>query len=220
MRSPLTRAAKSVQALRTVLGTGFTTWQTARSACRNGANQKWSELSRLLHIVRTLRPIRVLEIGIDRGGTMALWSHIAAPNAHLIGLDTKISPEAEFRIRARLGMGQSLHLIQADSHSPASKQQVLDTLNGSKLDFLFIDGDHEYEGVKQDWENYSPLVRGGGVVAFHDIVPDYESRFGRKTRYDSGGVHQLWGQIKSRCPHQEFVEDPEQNGYGIGVMYV
>jgi predicted O-methyltransferase YrrM len=40
-----------------------------------------------------------------------------------------------------------------------------------RLDFLFIDGDHTYEGVKQDFEMYTPLVRKGGLVAMHDIVP-------------------------------------------------
>lgn len=37
------------------------------------------------------------------------------------------------------------------------------------MDFLFIDGDHAYEGVKADFEMYSPLVRKGGLVALHDI---------------------------------------------------
>ena len=32
--------------------------------------------------------------------------------------------------------------------------------------FLFIDADHSYEGVKNDWLNYSPLI--DGMVAFHD----------------------------------------------------
>jgi predicted O-methyltransferase YrrM len=43
-------------------------------------------------------------------------------------------------------------------------------LNEQNLDFLFIDGDHTYKGVKEDFEMYSPLVRKGGVIAFHDIT--------------------------------------------------
>ena len=37
-----------------------------------------------------------------------------------------------------------------------------------KIDFLFIDGDHNYEGVKQDWDLYSKLLKPGSVVVFHD----------------------------------------------------
>ena len=38
------------------------------------------------------------------------------------------------------------------------------------IDFLFIDGNHDYEAVLQDYEQWSPKVRPGGVIAFHDVV--------------------------------------------------
>lgn len=36
------------------------------------------------------------------------------------------------------------------------------------IDLLFIDGDHSYEGVKADYENWAPYVKKGGFIAFHD----------------------------------------------------
>ena len=39
---------------------------------------------------------------------------------------------------------------------------------GSQIDMLFIDGSHQYEYVRQDYEMWSPFVRIGGVLAFHD----------------------------------------------------
>lgn len=39
------------------------------------------------------------------------------------------------------------------------------------FDFLFIDASHLYADVKADYENYSPLVRRGGIIAFHDALP-------------------------------------------------
>lgn len=38
----------------------------------------------------------------------------------------------------------------------------------SNIDFLFIDGDHNYESVKKEWDLYSPLLSFGSIVAFHD----------------------------------------------------
>lgn len=38
------------------------------------------------------------------------------------------------------------------------------------IELLFIDGAHEYEAVKADFENYEPLLLEGGVIAFHDTV--------------------------------------------------
>lgn len=37
-----------------------------------------------------------------------------------------------------------------------------------QIDVLFIDGAHWYEGVKDDWNNFSPFVKSGGWVVFHD----------------------------------------------------
>lgn len=37
-----------------------------------------------------------------------------------------------------------------------------------RIDLLFIDGDHSYEGVKADWESYKSFLVPGSVVVFHD----------------------------------------------------
>lgn len=38
-----------------------------------------------------------------------------------------------------------------------------------RLDVLFIDGDHSYEGVKADWDAYKGFLRRGSIVIFHDV---------------------------------------------------
>jgi len=43
-----------------------------------------------------------------------------------------------------------------------------------KIDLLFIDGDHSYEGVKLDFELYSKLVSPKGVIIIHDTDAQYE----------------------------------------------
>lgn len=40
------------------------------------------------------------------------------------------------------------------------------------IDFLFIDGDHSIEGCRYDFLTFSPFVRRGGFIAFHDYDPD------------------------------------------------
>ena len=39
------------------------------------------------------------------------------------------------------------------------------------FDFIFIDGDHTYDAVKRDFEDWFPLLASGGVLAFHDSAP-------------------------------------------------
>ena len=38
----------------------------------------------------------------------------------------------------------------------------------AKFDFIFIDGDHSYPGVKKDYESVLPYVSENGVMVFHD----------------------------------------------------
>jgi len=59
---------------------------------------------------------------------------------------------------------------------------------------------------------YSPLVRNGGIVAFHDIVPGPPEKV--------GGVPKFWCQIKKYFRHLEIAKDWNQGGFGIGVLYV
>ena len=40
--------------------------------------------------------------------------------------------------------------------------------SGAKFDFVFIDGDHSYDGLRTDWESWTPLIALGGIVALHD----------------------------------------------------
>jgi predicted O-methyltransferase YrrM len=41
-----------------------------------------------------------------------------------------------------------------------------------KIDLIFIDGDHSYEGVKADWDLFLPHMAEFGVVVFHDTIWD------------------------------------------------
>lgn len=103
--------------------------------------------------------------------------------------------------------------MRADSHAAATLEAVRRRLE-DKLDFLFIDGDHSYEGVRRDFELYSPLVREGGFVAFHDIVPS-----GPAGQGDPGEVPVFWREVRERQDVEaEYVEDWNWGSCGIGVV--
>jgi predicted O-methyltransferase YrrM len=81
-----------------------------------------------------------------------------------------------------------------------------------KVDFLFIDGDHTYEGVKADFEMYSGLVRPGGLIVFHDICKHSEQI--------NCHVDRFWQEVKFERRALEFVHDWNQGILGIGVIEV
>jgi predicted O-methyltransferase YrrM len=179
--------------------------------------QVLSEIKQLLEVISQNPPTRLLEIGTAGGGTFFLLSRVAAEDALLISADL---PEGRFgggypKWRGQLIQSfargrQQVHLLAADSHSPETLRQIQQLLKSNPLDFLLIDGDHRYEGVKADFEMYSPLVRPGGLIAFHDIVPGPSDKV--------GGVPQFWQELKKTHSVREFVEDWNQKGYGLGLL--
>jgi hypothetical protein len=115
-------------------------------------------------------------------------------------------------LRALRSEGQTLKLIRADSHNPRTREEVHEWLGGDALDCLLIDGDHRFDGVRRDFLTFGPLVRVGGVIAVHDIVPGPEERV--------GDVPRFWKVVKTAYETRELVDDWGQGGWGIGVVVV
>lgn len=173
-----------------------------------------SEIERFMEEVAQLKPRRLLEIGTARGGTFFLLSRAAAPDAWLISLDlpaSRWSGVTSFVLPRLVLPTQRGLFLHADSHAPQTLATVKGLLGDSRLDLLFIDGDHSYEGVKQDFELYHPLVRAGGMVAFHDIATDPLA--------PDCGVRRLWDEVKQTYPCRE-IFDEFQHGIGIGILRV
>lgn len=194
----------------------------ARSCQPLRSNQKPGEITSLLERLDAMRPALVCEIGSDRGGTLALIASSARSGAEFLSIDLCFSISRHRVYHLLMHPTQRVTCLEADSHSPRTLDRVVDWLRGRKFDFLFIDGDHTYDGVKRDYEMYAPLVRPGGIIAFHDIVPDFRTRFGVPTPRDVGEVPRFWSELKANPPGrlEELVEDPDQDGYGIGVLWV
>ena len=67
----------------------------------------------------------------------------------------------------RLGGGAALLTLQPAWNYLAAAQ-TLAPKRGT-IDFIFIDGDHSYDACKADIVAWTPFVKRGGVVAFHDF---------------------------------------------------
>jgi predicted O-methyltransferase YrrM len=183
--------------------------------------QKNPEITALLRLLQAEPPRTVLEIGTAGGGTLFLLTRLATPDALLVSVDLRHGrfgggyPAWRGRFyRSFARERQRVEPLRGDSHEQGLKRRVERLFDGRALDLLFIDGDHTYEGVQQDLADYSPLVRPGGLIAFHDIVPGGPGKHG-----DPGGVPIFWRELKESHPDAtEFVEDWEWGSCGIGVL--
>ncbi len=174
--------------------------------------QATEEILWLLARVRERRPRVVVEIGTDEGGTLFLWTYAAAPDALIVAVDTRplgrfgrFSPYALVRHGFARGSQRIELLLPRDSHDPSTVEEVRSELAGTPVDFLFIDGDHTYEGVKQDFELYSPLLYEGGIVAIHDIASSLVP-----------GVGRFWSELAATHQTEERIDSE----LGIGLVHL
>lgn len=65
----------------------------------------------------------------------------------------------------KAGVTEFVEIVRKTSHEAAKCWE-------RKIDLIFIDGDHSYEGVKADWELFLPHLSEFGVVVFHDTLWD------------------------------------------------
>lgn len=183
---------------------------------------RW-EFRQLLEELAPVRPQAMLEIGTAKGGSLLAFTRLCAPDAHIVSIDLPRGPFGGgyplwkmplYKAFAR--HGQRLDLVRADSHSASTFAHVQGLFGGRKLDFLFIDGDHRYDGVRSDFETYISLVRPGGIVAFHDVAAPAPDQLTRGN--DSGDVPRFWVELTREHPGQIFVDPQGLGCFGIGII--
>jgi predicted O-methyltransferase YrrM len=177
----------------------------AETAIDQGACQKVWELAEFLDLLAGLSPEVVVEIGSHAGGTLYAWSRIAPT---VIGMDVCES-EMILPHTGKPRGEHGAHMVIGDTHMESTRDELIDYLDGRFIDCLFIDGDHSYDGVRQDYEMYRDLVRPGGLIAFHDIVTH---------QYQLGcEVVKLWTEIRDESAVEIIDSDGDHWG-GIGVL--
>ena len=95
---------------------------------------------------------------MDRAGTLTLID----PYPTVMGLN--LSRVTARRLVESVPRGRVVWLRQLSSEAVRSWREP--------IDFLLVDGDHSYEAIKQDFEEWSPHVAPEGAIAFHDALPD------------------------------------------------
>lgn len=187
---------------------------------RIAMHQYKAEFIDFSNYVKQHDPKVVVEIGTKKGGSFFVWARYFKPSLlisidlpggiHGGGFPKQKIPFLKYFLKDQ--NESKVSIIQGDSHDASTVKKLNDVLNGRLIDFLFIDGDHRYEGVKSDFLMYKDLVKPGGLIGFHDIVSsDYHHNM-------QCFVDKLWNEIKSDYEYKEFIQNPHQHKYGLGVI--
>ncbi len=107
-------------------------------------------------------------------------------------------------------LGYNAHLVVGDSQLP---QIVEEVMRFAPFDAVFIDADHELQGVTRDWRIYGPVSR---LVAFHDVgwIRPANYMNSKEVR-----VPELWSSLKPQFRHEEFIDYSTGKTMGIGVLW-
>jgi len=181
-----------------------------------GASQIPQEILGFIELARTLSPKTLVEVGTEAGGTHLLFGHALKTLEQTIAVDLRV--RNRLRVRGLRRLGLRVDLLNGDSSSDRTLERIRTALGGRSIDVLFIDGDHSFRGAASDLLRYRPLVRPGGLIAFHDIVPDGWLRTGTATSAYAGEVPLIWEHIRRDFRCHEFVASWDQEGKGIGAI--
>lgn len=139
----------------------------------HGASQRVTELAEALAAVCAVAPQIIVEIGCDRGGTLYAWRQVCD---EVYGITLPLNDWASGGQEGYPLVTHGAAVLLGDSHDPTSLEWLASRLDGRSVDVLHIDGDHSYDGVKADYEMYSPMVRRGGLVLIHDVLNELDPR--------------------------------------------
>lgn len=117
----------------------------------------------------------VVEVGSYCGRSSSLLGQIALSEGHELscvdifvsGAPNVTDVEAEFRKNMPRDIVKYQLLVMESRR--ASK-----LFKDNEIDFLFIDGDHLYKGVKDDCDYWLPKLKPGSIVCFHDYYSSWD----------------------------------------------
>jgi predicted O-methyltransferase YrrM len=132
---------------------------------RGGLQQSLDEVTMLREKIGDRKFNKFVEIGVADGGTMWLYTHLFCTiRSKIIGIDihrrhsaTKINDYFKSR-------KYDLSYIIADCGDVAPH------IHDESIDFLHIDGNHDYDSVEYYFNTYYPKVSKGGVILIHDTA--------------------------------------------------
>jgi cephalosporin hydroxylase len=167
-----------------------------------------NQFSKYLCLLKTQNIKSYIEIGCRWGGTFVLTNEYLKMFNSMdksVAIDIIDSPVLNYCM-----LNNETQFIKINSQSNEFKNYM----NNNYFDLIFIDGDHSYDGVKNDYEN---TKNSGKIFVFHDIINSA-----------CPGVVQFWNELKNNNKNTydffEFIEQykdvldtTHQKFLGIGV---
>ena len=129
--------------------------------------------------------VRMLEIGVQNGGSQALWRKYLGDRAILFGIDIDAECARHNGRFSQVRIGS-----QAD---PAFLERVVEEMGG--LDVVLDDGSHMARHQRISFETLFPLLSEGGAYAIEDLHTAYWPQFEGGLRRPGTAIEMLKDKI-------------------------
>jgi O-antigen biosynthesis protein len=150
---------------------------------RGKVSDKWSlyldEWDRIFDAYRNL-PIRLLEIGIQNGGSLEVWGKVFPNAERIVGCD----------VDKRCGVlrydDPRITVVIGDVNSDDSQQRILQ--ESAAFDIIIDDGSHKSSDIVRSFARYLPCLNDGGIYVAEDLHSSY-------WEYYEGGLYNPYSSV-------------------------
>ncbi|MBR0679527.1 glycosyltransferase [Roseomonas eburnea] len=130
-------------------------------------------------------PARLVEIGVQNGGSLELWAKFLPPGSTILGID--VDPEC-----AKLTFEGNVEILTGDATDPAE----LDRLLGDRqFDIVIDDGSHRSRDISATFRACFSRVAPGGLYLIEDLHASHRSAYGTGLRAPGAALEWLKGLV-------------------------
>ena len=161
-------------------------------------------------LIKTHKPKTIVELGVHYGDSYFTFCQACEE----LELDTQLYGIDHWQGDAQTGFYEKEVLEKVSSYNDEFYaknstllkmvfEEALQRFEDGSVDLLHIDGSHQYESVKKDFENWLPKLKKGGLILIHDILVEREDY----------GVKKFWEEL-----NENFFTKIHWVAHGLGIV--
>ena len=183
------------------------------------------EILLIQELFHKYRPSAVIEIGVARGGGIALYhslQSLLAIKPNVLGIDIKFFPHTKSALNHLLVDG--VQLLETSSTSKEAVSRIREFISGHERVMIILDGDHSHDNVLKELEICDSLLPQGSIVLCADTIINQVPQSTAKRNWNKEanpksaleeflGKNENWNEIPEVCNKVLLSESP--NGWII-----
>lgn len=154
--------------------------------------------AKICNLLKVENP-KIIEIGVEYGGfTEEYYDTISLMNGHIWLLDLWQTENNDWYFSQRQGQVEDGYKKILEKYSDkknvtiikGSSFELYKYFDDDFFDWIYLDADHSYDGIKKDVINWIPKLKKGGILSGHDYNADPNNIY-----YENFGVNKAIDEI-------------------------